>query len=72
VLKLFFSLCFFATHQNDKEGEGFIMKDIHQNIKVIVSDLDGTLLNSHYEITTETKAVFNELYQRGDTIIIAS
>ena len=48
------------------------MKDIHSNIKVIVSDLDGTLLNSNHEITAETKAVFNQLHQEGYVIIIAT
>lgn len=48
------------------------MKDLHANIKVIVSDLDGTLLNSNHEITAETKAVFNQLHQKGYVIIIAT
>ena len=48
------------------------MKNIKQNIKVIVSDLDGTLLNTHHEITSATKAVFKQLYQRGYIIIIAT
>lgn len=48
------------------------MKDIFTNIKVIVSDLDGTLLNSNHQITAETKAVFHQLYQNGYTIIIAT
>ncbi len=48
------------------------MKDLHANIKVIVSDLDGTLLNSNHEITVETKAVFNQLHQKGYVIIIAT
>lgn len=48
------------------------MKDIHSNIKVIVSDLDGTLLNSNHQITPETKAVFRQLYRNGYTIVIAT
>lgn len=48
------------------------MKDMHSNIKVIVSDLDGTLLNSNHEITAETKAVFDQLHQKGYLIIIAT
>lgn len=48
------------------------MTKTHQNIKVIVSDLDGTLLNSNHEIGAETKAVFKQLHQKGYTIIIAT
>ncbi|MGL2986855.1 Cof-type HAD-IIB family hydrolase [Flavobacterium sp. RSSA_27] len=48
------------------------MKNIHSNIKVIVSDLDGTLLNSNHQITAATKAIFQQLYQKGYIIIIAT
>ena len=48
------------------------MNKTHQEIKVIVSDLDGTLLNSNHQITPETKAVFHQLYEKGYTIIIAT
>lgn len=41
-------------------------------IKVIVSDLDGTLLNSSHQITPFTKNVFSDLYKDGYTIIIAT
>ena len=36
------------------------MNKTHQEIKVIVSDLDGTLLNSNHQITPETKAVLHQ------------
>ena len=43
-----------------------------QEIKVIISDLDGTLLNPNHEIGTYTKSVFQELYQQGYLIVIAT
>ena len=48
------------------------MNKTHQDSKVIISDLDGTLLNSNHQITPETKAVFHQLYEKGYTIIIAT
>ena len=48
------------------------MNKTHQDSKVIISDLDGTLLNSNHQITPETKAVFHQLYEKGYAIIIAT
>lgn len=45
---------------------------IKENIKVIVSDLDGTLLNSDHRISEYTKQVFNELYNQDYLIIVAT
>ncbi|WP_278035756.1 Cof-type HAD-IIB family hydrolase [Flavobacterium nitratireducens] len=45
---------------------------IKENIKVIVSDLDGTLLNSDHRISEYTKQVFNELYRKNYLIIVAT
>ncbi|HEY6142621.1 MAG TPA: HAD family hydrolase [Flavobacterium sp.] len=42
------------------------------NIKVIVSDLDGTLLNSEHQISDYTKTVFQRLYSENYLIIIAT
>jgi phosphoglycolate phosphatase-like HAD superfamily hydrolase len=38
---------------------------MQNRIKVIISDLDGTLLNQHHTISEYTKAVFQELYNQG-------
>lgn len=43
-----------------------------QGIKVIISDLDGTLLNQDHQIAEYTKAVFKELHEQGYLIIIAT
>lgn len=48
------------------------MNKTNNDIKVIISDLDGTLLNSNHQVTPESKAVFYELHQMGYTIIIAT
>ncbi|MFC5683561.1 Cof-type HAD-IIB family hydrolase [Flavobacterium sp. MAHUQ-51] len=45
---------------------------IKENIKVIVSDLDGTLLNSDHRISEYTKQVFNELCRQNYLIIVAT
>ncbi|OCB70239.1 Cof-type HAD-IIB family hydrolase [Flavobacterium crassostreae] len=42
------------------------------NIKVIITDLDGTLLHTNHQISTYTRAVFQELYQQGYLIIVAT
>jgi hydroxymethylpyrimidine pyrophosphatase-like HAD family hydrolase len=39
--------------------------------KVIISDLDGTL-NQHHTISEYTKAVFQELYNQGYLLIVAT
>ncbi|MBA0885569.1 Cof-type HAD-IIB family hydrolase [Flavobacterium undicola] len=41
-------------------------------IKVIISDLDGTLLNSDHRISDYTKQVFRELYNQNYLIIVAT
>lgn len=43
-----------------------------RKIKVVISDLDGTLLNSDHTISTYTKSVFQELHQQGYLIIVAT
>jgi len=45
---------------------------IKENIKVIISDLDGTLLNSDHRISDYTKEVFRELYNQNYLIIVAT
>ncbi|MEY4085463.1 MAG: hypothetical protein RL074_1250 [Bacteroidota bacterium] len=36
---------------------------IKENIKVVITDLDGTLLNNHHSISDYTQSVFQELHQ---------
>jgi Cof subfamily protein (haloacid dehalogenase superfamily) len=43
-----------------------------QKIKVIISDLDGTLLNSDHTISAYTKSVFQELHKQNYLIIVAT
>ncbi len=43
-----------------------------ERIKVVVSDLDGTLLDSNHKISQLTKDVFRELYEQQYLIIIAT
>jgi hypothetical protein len=45
---------------------------IKENIKVIISDLDGTLLNSEHRISDYTKQIFRELYNQNYLIIVAT
>ncbi len=44
----------------------------NKNIKVVISDLDGTLLNKEHRISAYTKAIFQELYNQNYLIIIAT
>ena len=44
----------------------------NSNIKVIISDLDGTLLNTKHKISNFTKKVFQELHRQNYLIIIAT
>lgn len=44
----------------------------HKNVKVIISDLDGTLLNSNHELSEYTKSIFKQLHQQGYLIIVAT
>ena len=46
-----------------------ILKD---NFKVIITDLDGTLLNSNHKISSYTKTVFQELHRLNFIIIVAT
>ena len=41
-------------------------------MKLIVSDLDGTLLNEKKEITERTKKILREAYSKGIDFAIAS
>ena len=43
-----------------------------QKIKVVISDLDGTLLNSDHTISAYTKSVFQELHNQNYLIIVAT
>ncbi|PKB18551.1 Cof-type HAD-IIB family hydrolase [Flavobacterium sp. 5] len=43
-----------------------------QKIKVVISDLDGTLLNSDHTISPYTKSVFQELHKQNYLIIVAT
>jgi hydroxymethylpyrimidine pyrophosphatase-like HAD family hydrolase len=45
---------------------------MQNRIKVIISDLDGTLLNQHHRISEYTKTVFQELYNQGYLLIVAT
>jgi Cof subfamily protein (haloacid dehalogenase superfamily) len=43
-----------------------------KNIKVVVSDLDGTLLNTQHKISDYTKSIFQELYNQNYLIVVAT
>ncbi|SNR77526.1 Cof-type HAD-IIB family hydrolase [Flavobacterium sp. ov086] len=43
-----------------------------KNIKVVVSDLDGTLLNPQHKISDYTKSVFQELHNQNYLIVVAT
>lgn len=45
---------------------------LKQKIKVVISDLDGTLLNSNHTISDYTKSVFLELHKQNYLIIVAT
>ncbi len=45
---------------------------IKEKIKVIISDLDGTLLNNEHQISAYTKTVFQELHKENYLIIVAT
>lgn len=45
---------------------------INRKIKVVISDLDGTLLNSEHKISHYTKTVFQKLHEENYLIIIAT
>lgn len=48
------------------------IKMLKEKIKVVISDLDGTLLNSDHSISAYTKSVFEELHQQNYLIIVAT
>ncbi|WP_406843660.1 Cof-type HAD-IIB family hydrolase [Flavobacterium soyae] len=43
-----------------------------KNIKVVVSDLDGTLLNTQHKISDYTKSIFQELHNQGYLLVVAT
>lgn len=43
-----------------------------ENSKVIISDLDGTLLNNHHSISDYTQSVFQELHRQNYLIVVAT
>lgn len=45
---------------------------IREKIKVVISDLDGTLLNSDHKISQYTKTVFQELHNQNYLLIVAT
>ena len=45
---------------------------VKENFKVIITDLDGTLLSSNHKISSYTKAVFQELHRQNFIIIVAT
>lgn len=47
-------------------------KEVKDKIKVVISDLDGTLLNSEHKISEYTKKIFRELHDQNYLIIVAT
>lgn len=45
---------------------------LKEKIKVVISDLDGTLLNSDHKISQYTKTIFQELHNQNYLIIVAT
>jgi len=45
---------------------------IKEKIKVVISDLDGTLLNTNHKISEYTKTVFQKLHNENYLIIVAT
>ena len=43
-----------------------------EKIKVVISDLDGTLLNSEHRISSYTKSIFKELHDQNYLLIVAT
>lgn len=46
--------------------------DMYDKIKVVITDLDGTLLNNEHLISEYTKAVFQELHKQNYLLIVAT
>jgi Cof subfamily protein (haloacid dehalogenase superfamily) len=47
-------------------------REVNDKIKVVISDLDGTLLNKQHKISEYTKTIFRELHHQKYLIIIAT
>ena len=45
---------------------------LKEKIKVVITDLDGTLLNSDHKISDYTKDIFKELHKKNYLIIVAT
>ena len=45
---------------------------IKKRFKVIISDLDGTLLNNEHQISEYTKTIFQQLHEEKYLIIVAT
>ena len=45
---------------------------LKEKIKVVITDLDGTLLNSDHKISAYTKSIFQELYNQNYLLIVAT
>lgn len=52
---------------DDREGAGIDMK-----FKLIALDVDGTLLNDHYQITEKTKATIRRVHEAGSRIVLCT
>lgn len=44
----------------------------NKNIQIVITDLDGTLLNNHHTISEYTQSIFQELHQRNYLIVVAT
>ena len=45
---------------------------LKEKIKVVITDLDGTLLNSDHKISDYTKTIFKELHKKNYLLIVAT
>lgn len=45
---------------------------LESNKKVIISDLDGTLLNNDHQVSHFTKQVLKQIHDQGNTLVIAT
>lgn len=45
---------------------------LKENIKLIITDLDGTLLNNHHTISEFTKAIFQALHEQNYILVVAT
>lgn len=58
----------FGFIKNDSEKRAMTK----QKIKVVISDLDGTLLNADHRISQYTKTIFQELHNQNYLVIVAT